>query len=89
MRFADQEMCRVETYGTVPALLRNSRFTVKVRHANAAELRLYPLSLEGKRSGVVLVPGRVENGWATFSVDTSRDGNTVFFEIARNVNAKH
>lgn len=89
MRFADQEMCRVETYGTVPALLRNSRFTVKVRHANAAELRLYPLSLEGKRSGVVLVPGRVENSWATFSVDTSRDGNTVFFEIARNVNAKH
>ena len=89
MKFADQEMCRVETYGTVPALLRNSRFTVKVRHANAGELRLYPLSLEGKRSGVGVTPGKVENGWATFSVDTSRDGNTVFFEIARNVNAKH
>lgn len=81
MKFTDQDMCQVETFGSVPPLLLNSRFTIRIRNHRAAELRMIPLSLEGRPTGKNLAPVSVENGVATFSVDTAKDGNTVFFEI--------
>lgn len=83
MTFTNQDMCRLEDAGTIPGLLRNSKFTIKIRNDNAGELKLYPLSLEGVRTGKVIAPVSVEDGCAIFSVDTAKDGNTVYFEGAR------
>ena len=82
MRFTDRDMCWLEALGGTPALLQNSRFTVKIHNRHALQLKLYPLSLEGLRSGKVILPQQVEKETATFSVDTTKDGNTVYFEVS-------
>ena len=81
MAFTDKDMTQLESIGTIPSLLRNSKFTVRVRNANAAALKLYPLSLEGIPTGKVLAPVSVKGDVATFTADTAKDGNTVYFEI--------
>ena len=81
MAFTDKDMTQLESIGTIPSLLRNSKFTVRVRNANAAALKLYPLSLEGIPTGKSIAPVSVKGNIATFTVDTARDGNTVYFEI--------
>lgn len=81
MAFTDKDMTQLESLGRIPALLRNSKFTVRVRNANAAALKLYPLSLEGIPTGKVLAPVSVKGDIATFTADTAKDGNTVYFEI--------
>ena len=81
MAFTDKDMTQLESLGRIPALLRNSKFTVRVRNANAAALKLYPLSLEGIPTGKVLAPVSVKGDVATFTADTAKDGNTVYFEI--------
>lgn len=81
MAFTDKDMCQLEKLGSTPALLRNSKFTVRIRNVNAAGLKLYPLSLEGVPTGKVIFPAEVKDGAATFTVDTAKDGNTVYFEV--------
>ena len=81
MAFTDKDMTQLESLGRIPALLRNSKFTVRVHNANAAALKLYPLSLEGIPTGKVLAPVSVKGDVATFTADTAKDGNTVYFEI--------
>lgn len=81
MEFTDRDMTQLENMGTIPALLRNSKFTVRIRNTRAAELKLYPLSLEGVPTGKVIAPVSVKDGVATFTVDTAKDGDTVYFEI--------
>ena len=81
MAFTDKDMTQLESLGRIPALLRNSKFTVRVRNANAAALKLYPLTLEGIPTGKVLAPVSVKGDVATFTADTAKDGNTVYFEI--------
>ena len=76
-----KDMTQLESLGRIPALLRNSKFTVRVRNANAAALKLYPLTLEGIPTGKVIAPVSVKDGVATFTVDTAKDGDTVYFEI--------
>ena len=81
MEFTDKDMTQLENMGTIPALLRNSKFTVRIRNTRAAELKLHPLSLEGIPTGKVIAPVSVKDGVATFTVDTAKDGDTVYFEI--------
>ena len=81
MAFTDKDMTQLESIGTIPSLLRNSKFTVRIRNANAAGLKLYPLTLEGIPTGKSIAPVSVKGNIATFTVDTARDGNTVYFEI--------
>ena len=81
MAFTDKDMTQLESLGRIPALLRNSKFTVRVRNANAAALKLYPLTLEGIPTGKVIAPVSVKGDVATFTADTAKDGNTVYFEI--------
>ena len=81
MAFTDKDMTQLESLGRIPALLRNSKFTVRVRNANAAALKLYPLSLEGIPTGKVIAPVSIKGDVASFTVDTAKDGNTVYFEI--------
>ena len=81
MAFTDKDMTQLESLGRIPALLRNSKFTVRVHNANAAALKLYPLTLEGIPTGKSIAPVSVKGNIATFTVNTARDGNTVYFEI--------
>ena len=81
MAFTDKDMTQLESLGRIPALLRNSKFTVRIRNTRAAELKLYPLSLEGVPTGKVIAPVSVKGDVATFTADTAKDGNTVYFEI--------
>ena len=80
MSFADEDMTRLLKIGTLPVLLEQGAFTVTVRNVNAANLRLYPLSLTGERLKEI-APVSATAEAATFSVDTAKDGATVFFEI--------
>lgn len=82
MEFSDASMTRLEKLGGIPALLQNSAFLIRIRNRYADALKLYPLTLEGIRTGKGLSPVVSGNGSATFIVDTVKDGNTVYFEIS-------
>ena len=82
MVFTDDSMTQLESLGHIPALLQNSTFRFRIRSRYAKDLKLYPLSLEGIRTGKVLSPVAFDGNSATFSVDTAKDGNTVYFEIS-------
>ncbi len=81
MEFSSGEMITLLNNGTGPTLLKRGAFTVGIRNANAPKLRLYPLTLGGRRIREIK-PVRVENGQAFFSVDTGKDGAAVYFELA-------
>ncbi len=82
MTFDDENMRRIVFPGVPPGLLQHSRFTVRIRNDRAAALKLHPLTLEGIRTGKTLSPVSVKEDFAEFSVETARDGNTVYFELA-------
>ena len=87
MVFTDDSMTQLESLGHIPALLQNSTFRFRIRSRYAKDLKLYPLSLEGIRTGKVLSPVAFDGNSATFSVDTAKDGNTVYFEISAKTSA--
>lgn len=84
MSFDDIDMRRLTDIGTVPALMKNSKFAVRIRNNDAENLKLFPLTLEGRRTGKAISPAAVKDGTAVFSVDTAEAGNTTFFEISKN-----
>ncbi len=81
MTFADRDMVRLVTAGRGPALLQRGEFRVRIRNRQAAQLKLYPLDLEGNRLKEI-APAKVDGEHAVFSVDTGRDGAAVFFEVS-------
>ncbi len=86
MVFEDSSMRKILSPGVPPGLLKNSAFKVRIRHPRASSLKLYPLTLEGVRTGRVVSPETAADETAVFSVDTAKDGNTVYFEIRANEN---
>ena len=86
MVFEDSTMRKIVSPGVPPGLLKNSAFKVRIRHPRASSLKLYPLTLEGVRTGRVVSPETAADETAVFSVDTAKDGNTVYFEIRANEN---
>lgn len=84
MRFSDSTMTSLVSIGTIPALLRHSKFVVRISNRNAGALLLHPLNLEGSRAKLPPIsPVAVEGEVATFEVDTIRDGNTVYYEVGK------
>ncbi len=81
MEFLNADMTVRRKAGTLPTLLRTGSFTVALRNREAAKLRLYPLDLAGNRLRKIL-PAAVEGDLAVFTVDTAKDGVSVFFEVA-------
>jgi len=81
MEFTDATKITLLNNGHGPSLLRRGAFTVGIQNRNAANLKLYPLDLAGKRQKEMR-PVKIENGKAYFSVDTGKDGACLYFEIA-------
>ncbi len=80
--FHDADMEKIMYQGRGRALLRAGKFSVALRNKNAANLKLYPIDLAGKRLKTIK-PQKVSGDIAEFSVDTAKDGTAVFFEIAQ------
>lgn len=68
--------------GKGPALVAVGEFTVKIRNANAARLKLYALDLDGTRR--CELPLTVKDGEAIISINTAKisGGPALFFELA-------
>ena len=81
MKFASTEMTRMLKDGGSDVVLKTGRFTVSLRNRNAAKLRLYPLDLAGNRLKMI-APEKTADGIAQFTVDTAKDGASLFFEVA-------
>lgn len=80
MKFTSPEMTRRVQKGGNDVVLKTGRFTVALRNRNAPGLRLYPLDLAGNRLKTI-VPEKVAGDVAQFTVDTSKDGASLFFEV--------
>lgn len=81
MKFMSPDMTRLLKDGGAETVLRTGRFTVSLRNRNAAKLRLYPLDLAGNRLKMI-APEKTAAGVAQFTVDTAKDGASLFFEVA-------
>ena len=80
MKFTSPEMTRRVRKGGNDVVLKTGRFTVELRNRNAPNLRLYPLDLAGGRLKTI-APEKAEGDVAQFTVDTSKDGASLFFEV--------
>lgn len=81
MKFVSPDMTRLIRDGGAETVLKTGRFTVSLRNRNAAKLRLYPLDLAGNRLAMI-APEKTADGTAQFTVDTAKDGASLFFEVA-------
>ena len=81
MTFQDEERKTVSRYGDMPILLKMGRFTATLKSDHADALKLYALDLAGNRTREITTVKR-SPGQLQFSIDTHRDGTTVFFELA-------
>ena len=81
MKFMSPDMTRLLKDGGAETVLRTGRFMVSLRNRNAAKLRLYPLDLAGNRLKMI-APEKTADGVAQFTVDTAKDGASLFFEVA-------
>ena len=81
MKFAEEEMKTIQRMGSTPSLLEAGQFRISLRNRHAAKLKLYPLDLSGKRQKQI-APEQIDVETVCFTVDTARDGASVFFEIA-------
>ena len=80
MQFAEQEMLKLLRSGGTPALIQAGKFRIRLHNRNAANLKLHPLDLAGRRLKTIR-PETIRGEWAEFTVDTARDGAALFFEL--------
>lgn len=82
MTFADAERTTIRTLGKFPPVVRGLEATIRIEHASAANLKIWPLSLSGVRRSPI--PMAVSGGIAQLKLDTANlpDGPALFFEIA-------
>ncbi len=84
MIFDDKEETTLRSLGELPVLLETGKIRVKIRNRNAANLRVWSLSMEGKRLEEITPVSR-ENGELRIEIDTAKlqQGPAVFFELAQ------
>lgn len=68
--------------GALPILLRTGKFAIKLKNANAADLILYALKINGSRSEKIPITYSLDT--ISVQIDTAKlkDGPAVFFELA-------
>lgn len=81
MTFEDAERTTILTLGKLPPVVRSFAGTIAIEHADAARLRLWPLSLSGERRRPLSL--QVDSTVAQLTLDTAAlpDGPALFFEI--------
>jgi hypothetical protein len=82
MTFEDVERTTIRTLGRFPPVVGGVAATVRIEHANASRLQIWPLALNGERRAPI--PLAVNGTVAKLNLDTANlpDGPALFFEIA-------
>jgi hypothetical protein len=84
MEFSSADMITLLNNGHAPTLIKSGSFSIVIRNKNAANLIMYPLDLAGKRLKEIH-PEKVTENQAYFSVDTQKDGASLYFEVIANL----
>ena len=82
--YAERDLQTLLAWGKLPHLVRAGKAAVSVKHADAAQLRVWALSTDGRR--LAQVPAEVKGGALTFTADVAafaREHGAVFcYEVA-------
>lgn len=81
MRFSDTAETTLQTLGTKPVLIKAATISLKLRHRNAGNLKVFSNTLRGRRGDVI--PVAYEQDGLRFRLDTASlsHGPTSYFEI--------
>jgi hypothetical protein len=83
VKYAESARQTLLEWGKLPHLVRAGKAHVTLKHTQAAKLKIWAISLSGKRMGEV--PSKAENGVLAFTVDVAADaahsGARMLYEI--------